>query len=254
LTYGVQKNADLQVKNVDSTINSLKFTLMTKKGEIDVKLRLLGEYNLYNALAAAGVGISEGIELEVIKLGLESATVPGRFELVDCGQDFAVVVDYAHTPDALFRFLWAARKITQGRLICVFGCGGDRDKRKRPIMGEIASEIADHVIITSDNPRTEEPTEIVAEIESGVKWGASYDVIVDRNLAIAKGIQIAQSGDLVAIAGKGHENYQEFKDKRIHFDDREVAAEHLAKWQKGKNPESRTTGQPESRQRKGGFS
>jgi UDP-N-acetylmuramyl-tripeptide synthetase len=235
LTYGVKKPANLYVKNVDSTLSRLKFTIITPRGETDVNLKLLGEYNLYNALAATGVGLSFGIGLDVIKTGLESAVVPGRFELVDCGQDFAVVVDYAHTPDALERLLSAARKITEGRLICVFGCGGDRDKGKRPIMGRIASEIADYVIITSDNPRTEVPAQIIAEIEAGVKSGKNkgheslYDVIVDRSSAIARGIEIARSGDLVAIAGKGHENYQDFGNKRIHFDDREVAAEYIAK-------------------------
>jgi UDP-N-acetylmuramoyl-L-alanyl-D-glutamate--2,6-diaminopimelate ligase len=235
LTYGVKKPANLYVKNVDSTLSRLKFTIITPRGETDVNLKLLGEYNLYNALAATGVGLSFGIGLDVIKTGLESAVVPGRFELVDCGQDFAVVVDYAHTPDALERLLSAARKITEGRLICVFGCGGDRDKGKRPIMGRIASEIADYVIITSDNPRTEVPAQIIAEIEAGVKSGKNkgheslYDVIVDRSSAIARGIEIARSGDLVAIAGKGHENYQDFGNKRIHFDDREVAAEYIVK-------------------------
>ena len=229
LTYGVEKPANLYVKNVNSTLSHLKFTIITPKGETHVNLKLLGEYNLYNALAATGVGLSFGIGLDVIKTGLESVVVPGRFEIVDCGQDFAVVVDYAHTPDALERLLTAARKITKGRLICVFGCGGDRDKDKRPIMGRIASEIADHVIITSDNPRTEKPAQITAEIEAGVKSGKNYDVIVDRSSAIARGIEIARSGDLVAIAGKGHENYQDLGDKRIYFDDREVAAAYIAK-------------------------
>lgn len=229
LTYGVEKPANLLVRNVNSTLSHLKFTIITPKGEIDVNLKQLGEYNLYNALAAAGVGLSFGIELDVIKTGLESAVVPGRFELVDCGQDFAVVVDYAHTPDALERFLTAARKITKGQLICIFGCGGDRDKGKRPIMGRIASEIADHIIITSDNPRTEKPVQIINEIEAGIKPGKNYDVIVDRSSAIARGIETAHSSDLVAIAGKGHENYQDLGDKRIHFDDREVAAEYIAK-------------------------
>ncbi len=228
LTYGVQKAADLQAKNVSSTIKGLKFTAITPKGEVDIQLKLLGEYNLYNALAAAGVGLAMGLELDVIKQGLESAFVPGRFELVDKGQDFGVVVDYAHTPDALERLLKAARNITDGQLICVFGCGGDRDKGKRPIMGRIATKISDQVIITSDNPRTEEPDNIIAEIEAGVVPNANYEIIADRNAAIAKAIQIAEKNDLVVIAGKGHEDYQIFKDRRIHFDDREVAAEHLA--------------------------
>ncbi len=240
LTYGIEKPANLRATEVESTISRLSFTAITPEGNIDVQLKLLGEYNLYNALAAIGVGLSQRFALDVIKSGLESATVPGRFELVDCGQNFAVVVDYAHTPDALERLLKAARKITKGarshpenrgRLICVFGCGGDRDRGKRPIMGRIASEIADHIVITSDNPRTEEPEQITAEIEGGIKEGANCDVIISRNAAIARGIEIARNGDLVVIAGKGHENYQIFKDKRIHFDDREIATKHL--WGKG---------------------
>lgn len=227
LTYGVQNAADLQAKNVSSTIKGLKFTAITPDEEVDIQLKLLGEYNLYNALAATGVALSMGLELNVIKRGLESAFVPGRFELVDRGQDFAVVVDYAHTPDALERLLKAARKITDKQLICVFGCGGDRDKGKRPIMGKIATQISDHVIITSDNPRTESPDQIIAEIEAGVVPNVSYEIIADRNAAIARAIQIAEKNDLVVIAGKGHEDYQIFRDKRIHFDDREVAAEHL---------------------------
>jgi len=227
LTYGVQKTADLQAKNVSSTIRGLKFTAITPKGEVDIHLPLLGEYNLYNALAATGVGLAMGLELDVIKQGLESAFVPGRFELVDKGQDFAVVVDYAHTPDALERLLKAARNIIDNRLICVFGCGGDRDKSKRPIMGKIATKISDHVIITSDNPRPEEPDHITAEIEVGTVPNATYEIIANRIAAIARAIQIAEKNDLVVIAGKGHEDYQIFKDRRIHFDDREVAAEHL---------------------------
>jgi len=237
LTYGMTEKNDLSVKNINSTLSSLKFTIVAPKEEIDVKLKLLGEYNIYNALAATGVALSFGVGLDVIKIGLESTVVPGRFELVDCGQDFAVAVDYAHTPDALKRLLTAARKIIdelssrelKGRLICIFGCGGDRDKEKRPIMGKIASEIADHVIITSDNPRTEEPSQIIAEIETGIKSEKCYDVIIDRRLAIEKGIELARSGDLVAIAGKGHENYQDFGNKRIHFDDREIAAEYITR-------------------------
>ena len=227
LTYGVHRPADLHAKNVNSTIKGLKFTAITPDGEVDIQLKLLGEYNLYNALAAAGVGLAMGLELDAIKSGLESAFVPGRFELVDKGQDFAVVVDYAHTPDALERLLKAARQITDSRLISVFGCGGDRDKGKRPIMGKIAAQISDHIIITSDNPRTEDPNQIIAEIQAGVIPNASCEIIPDRNAAIARAIQITEKNDLVVIAGKGHEDYQIFKDRRIHFDDREVAAKHL---------------------------
>ncbi|MBI1926560.1 UDP-N-acetylmuramoyl-L-alanyl-D-glutamate--2,6-diaminopimelate ligase [Candidatus Poribacteria bacterium] len=245
LTYGVEKSppppfsaglslskpkggrGDLTVRDVESKLTGLAFTAITPQGELRVGLRLLGDYNLYNALAAIGVGLHHGCSLEAIKAGLESTIVPGRFELVDRGQDFAVVVDYAHTPDGLENLLTAARKITNGRLICVFGCGGDRDRGKRPIMGKISTTIADHTVITSDNPRTEDPDRIIADIVAGLPDGASYDVLPNRKEAIGYAIGLAKGGDLVAIAGKGHEPYQEIHGVRSHFDDREVAAEFL---------------------------
>ena len=156
------------------------------------------------------------------------ACVPGRFELVDEGQPFTVVVDYAHTPDGLENILKTAEEIRRGRIIAVFGCGGDRDRMKRPIMGRIGASYADIVIVTSDNPRTEDPDRIVAEVAAGVKEealksGASYEVIADRRAAIRRAIALAQPGDIVMIAGKGHETYQILKDRTIHFDDREEA-------------------------------
>jgi UDP-N-acetylmuramoyl-L-alanyl-D-glutamate--2,6-diaminopimelate ligase len=200
--------------------------------ELEVKLQLSGEYNLYNARAALGVGLSQGLDLDVIKSGLESVSlVPGRFERVDCGQDYTVVVDYAHTPDALERVLQTARKITKGRLITVFGCGGDRDKTKRPLMGRVATNISDYSIVTSDNPRTEDPMEIIFQIKAGIDSslpeGDKYELIPDRRSAIQKAIEMAEKGDMIVIAGKGHENYQILKDRRIHFDDREVAREFI---------------------------
>jgi len=227
LTYGVENRSDLTVRDVESKLTGLAFTAITPQGELRVSLRLLGDYNLYNALAAIGVGLHHGCSLEAIKAGLESTIVPGRFELVDRGQDFAVVVDYAHTPDGLENLLTAARKITNGRLICVFGCGGDRDRGKRPIMGKISTTIADHTVITSDNPRTEDPDRIIADIVAGLPDGASYDLLPNRKEAIDYAIGLAKGGDLVAIAGKGHEPYQEIHGVRSHFDDREVAAEFL---------------------------
>jgi UDP-N-acetylmuramoyl-L-alanyl-D-glutamate--2,6-diaminopimelate ligase len=227
LTYGLKNRADLTASDVESTIKGLVFTAHTPQGNIRVKLRLLGEYNIYNALAAIGVGLHHGCSLDAIKAGLESTIVPGRFQLINRGQDFAVVVDYAHTPDGLENLLRAARKITNGRLICVFGCGGDRDRGKRPKMGRISAAIADHSVITSDNPRTEDPNQIIADIIEGLPEGASYDLIPNRREAIRHAIELAQPGDLVAIAGKGHEPYQEIKGVRYHFDDREVAAEFL---------------------------
>lgn len=154
-------------------------------------------------------------------------SVPGRFELVEAGQDFAVVVDYSHTPDSLEKALTTARAMKPNRIITVFGCGGDRDRTKRPIMGGIAAQYADIPIVTSDNPRSEDPEFIVSEVEGGVraalKEGQRHEVIVDRRQAIYKAIEIAEPGDIVLIAGKGHETYQILKDGTIHFDDREVA-------------------------------
>jgi UDP-N-acetylmuramoyl-L-alanyl-D-glutamate--2,6-diaminopimelate ligase len=227
LTYGVENRADLTARDVESKFTGLTFTAITPQGDLRVNLRLLGDYNLYNALAAIGIGLHHGCSLEAIQAGLESTVVPGRFELVDRGQDFAVVVDYAHTPDGLENLLTAARKITKGRLICVFGCGGDRDRGKRPIMGQISTTIADHTVITSDNPRTEDPHCIIADIVKGLPDGASYDLLPNRREAIGYAIGLAKAGDLVAIAGKGHEPYQEIHGVRSHFDDREAAAEFL---------------------------
>ena len=227
LTFGVEQPADLAVDNVKSTLNRLSFVADTPKGNISANLRLLGDYNLYNALAAIGIGLHHDCSIEAIQTGLDSTVVPGRFELVDRGQPFAVVVDYAHTPDGLENLLTAARKITQGSLICVFGCGGDRDRGKRPKMGNISATIADHSVITSDNPRTEEPDAILADIVEGLPDDAKYDLIQDRRAAIGHAIELAKVGDLITIAGKGHEPYQEINGVRFDFDDREVAAEFL---------------------------
>lgn len=227
LTFGVVQPADLSVSNVESTLKRLSFVADTPKGKIAANLRLLGDYNLYNALAAIGIGLHHNCPIEAIQTGLASTVVPGRFELVDRGQPFAVVVDYAHTPDGLENLLTAARKITRGNLISVFGCGGDRDRGKRPKMGNISATIADYSVITSDNPRTEEPDAILADIVEGLPDGASYDLIQDRRTAIGRAIELAKAGDLVTIAGKGHEPYQEINGVRYDFDDREVAAEFL---------------------------
>lgn len=233
ITYAVQREADLRILDFQSSVEGLVFRASIRGDrELEVKLQLSGEYNLYNALAALGVGLSQGLEPDVIKSGLESVNlVPGRFERVDCGQDYTVVVDYAHTPDALERVLQTARKITKGRLITVFGCGGDRDKTKRPLMGRVATTLSDYSIITSDNPRTEDPMEIVLQIQAGINSslpdGGRYELLPDRRSAIQKAIEMAEKGDVIVIAGKGHENYQILKDRRIHFDDREVAREFI---------------------------
>jgi UDP-N-acetylmuramyl-tripeptide synthetase len=172
----------------------------------------------------------------VIRTALEGvAGIPGRFELVDEGQDFAVIVDYAHTPDSLEKVLRLAGDIGTGRRVAVFGCGGDRDRTKRPIMGRIATTLADYTVITSDNPRSEDPLAIIREIEAGAVGAGTFETEPDRRRAIERGIALARPGDVVVIAGKGHETYQILRDRTIEFDDRQVAREILRK-RKGAAP------------------
>ena len=220
--------ADVTASDIRFSIAGTSFVLHTPSGDVEVDLKLPGEYNVYNAMAAAAAAAAVGIGVEAIKEGLEAVTsVPGRFERVDLGQGFGVIIDYAHTPDALERLLRAVRKLTEGRVISVFGCGGDRDKGKRPEMGRISAELADHTIVTSDNPRSEDPMEIIEQIVAGMPPGSSYEVIPDRFEAIGRAIRMARPGDCVVIAGKGHEDYQIIGDERIPFSDREAALEHL---------------------------
>ena len=192
-----------------------------------IDLRLRGRFNVENALGAMAAAQLLGVDYAAIARGLETVSgVPGRFESVDEGQTFEVVVDYSHTPDSLENVLRAARELTEGRVICVFGCGGDRDRGKRPVMGGIASRLADVPIVTSDNPRSEEPEAIIEQIVAGMEPGAEVDA--DRRSAIARAIELAEPGDVVVIAGKGHEQGQEFKEgRKVPFDDREVAREAL---------------------------
>lgn len=227
LTYGQRNSADLYAENIELTRNQLAFTALTPNGHIPAKLRLIGEYNLYNALAALAVGIRYNCSISAIQNGLAATVVPGRFELVDRGQDFTVIVDYAHTPDGLENILTAAKRITEQQLISVFGCGGDRDNGKRPKMGNISARIADYSVITSDNPRTEDPDKIIAQIVSNLPHDVKYMCISERREAIQHAITTAKSGDVVVIAGKGHEDYQEIHGKRLPFDDRVVAADIL---------------------------
>jgi len=228
ITYGLSGEANVRAKAVTLGQRGSHFVVTWQDEQVPVNLKLPGKHNVYNALAAFSTGLALGLKNGTVMSGLEAMKgVSGRFELVEAGQPFAVIVDYAHTPDALERLLVAAREITRGKLLCVFGCGGDRDKKKRPLMGGIATKLADHTVITSDNPRTENPAEIVREIEGGVRAESRYEVIVDRREAIRKGIAMAERGDAVAIAGKGHEDYQILGTTKIHFDDRETARESL---------------------------
>lgn len=236
LTYGLEADmADISAKVLEAGADGARFELVVRgKEKFPVRISLPGTiYNIYNAIAAASVSLELGIPQKEIMEGLEGLrSVPGRFEMVDCGQDFTVVVDYAHTDDALRRALIAARGMTKGKVITVFGCGGDRDRTKRPLMGKVAAMLSDFFVITSDNPRSEDPMEIINEIVEGVKevcpGRERYDIIPDRKEAIYRAIGMAGPGDLVLIAGKGHETYQIIGSEVRHFDDREVAREALS--------------------------
>lgn len=232
ITYSTLGKGTLNVSDVHMSTKNSQYTVNYKGESYPVSMNTTGLFNVYNTLAAIGACLQEGISMEAIDTALKTfSSVPGRFELIEEGQDFAVVVDYAHTPDGLQNILETAKAIKENRIIIVFGCGGDRDATKRPIMGRIAAEYGDKIYVTSDNPRTEDPVQIVKDVEVGVKEalreGTSYEVIVDRREAINHAIHDAKEGDIVIIAGKGHENYQILKNETIHFDDREEARKAL---------------------------
>jgi UDP-N-acetylmuramoyl-L-alanyl-D-glutamate--2,6-diaminopimelate ligase len=230
LTYGLLNGSDLKAKKFQLSFKGLSFTAQTPNGAIQVESSLVGRINVYNILAAIGAGIGLGLSNEFIENGVRNLrAVAGRFERVDLGQPFLVVVDYAHTDDALENLTRTARELNaKGRIITVFGCGGSRDRTKRPIMGEISGRMSDLSILTSDNPRQEEPLKIISDIVVGMqKSGGKYLIEPDRAKAIHLAIEEARAGDMVLLAGKGHEDYQIFADHTIHFDDREVAAKAL---------------------------
>ncbi len=233
LTFGLEAKADLTAEGVILEATGLRAALRTPWGVIPVRSTLLGRHNVANILGAAGAALSVGVPPEAVTSALATLRgVPGRLERIEAGQPFTVAVDYAHTPDALERVLRAARGLTARHLCCIFGCGGDRDRGKRPLMGEAAARLADYVILTSDNPRSEDPEAILDAIESGLKRvpgaAARYTRIVSREEAIAGGLTRAGRGDFVLIAGKGHETYQILGNRTIPFDDREVALRALA--------------------------
>jgi UDP-N-acetylmuramoyl-L-alanyl-D-glutamate--2,6-diaminopimelate ligase len=229
MRYGVESSADLVAEGLRMTPRGMSFVVRSDSQHTEVNMQLTGRFNVYNALAAFGAGRILGLAPEICRRGLASvAPPPGRLEMIDEGQDFTVAVDYAHTPDGLQKVISAVREFTRGRLIVVFGCGGDRDRRKRPLMGAVVSRFADVAVITSDNPRSEEPLAIIAEIQQGTREGnAECMVEPDRRQAIEQAIALAREGDFVLIAGKGHETYQIFRDRTVRFDDREVAREIL---------------------------
>jgi UDP-N-acetylmuramoyl-L-alanyl-D-glutamate--2,6-diaminopimelate ligase len=228
LTYGLTNEATLKPLVVQHDIDGIRFTLPTTKGHLSIRSPLIGRHNVYNLLAGIGVAIALDIDAEAITQGIAQLRhVPGRLERIETGQDFYVFVDYAHTPAALEQVLHTVRAETPGRLITVFGCGGDRDAGKRPLMGQIATMLSDYTIITSDNPRTEDPQRIIDEIVAGVEAAHAYTTIPDRRRAITYAMDMAQPHDTVLIAGKGHEDYQIIGHTRLHFDDREVARQAL---------------------------
>lgn len=235
-TYGIDNNPYVSARDIIITNSYSEFKMSFNRMMQKIKVGIPGRYTVYNALAAICVCAKLGCSVEDMILGLEEVMVPGRSEIVPNTRNLTVMVDYAHTPASLESILRAVKAYTKGRVICVFGCGGDRDRAKRPMMGEIAGRLAAYTVITSDNPRTEEPKAIIDEIEEGIKkTKGKYTVIVDRAKAIDHAIRQAKRNDIVLIAGKGHETYQEINGEKKHFDDKEVATESLKKLPESKN-------------------
>ncbi len=229
ITYGMDSGAQVRAKQYVQKASGLSAKVATPQGEIEIASPLLGRANLMNILAATATALGIGLSMETIQQGILSLTaVPGRLQKIDHGQPFLVIVDYAHTDDALKNVLQAARDLTGNRLIVVFGCGGERDRTKRPVMGEVAGRLSDLAVLTSDNPRGEDPILIMNDVLVGLqKTGKPYLAEVDRHAAIRKALEEAREGDTVVLAGKGHESYQVLKDRTIPFDDREVARDVL---------------------------
>lgn len=229
MTFGVLNKADIYAEDIVTYADSVEFVVKTPWFTRPVKVSVPGKFSVYNALAAIGVCGMLGIDAEHIANGLKNIHIPGRAEIVPTPKKpYTVMIDYAHTPDSLKNILSTVKEFVPNRLISVFGCGGDRDRTKRPQMGRISGEIADFTIITSDNPRTEEPMGIIKDIEEGIKQTeGQYIIIQDRTEAIRHAMEIAQKGDIIVLAGKGHETYQIFKDKTIHYDEREIVKEIL---------------------------
>ena len=228
VTYSIHSKSDLIGCNIKADEKGSNFKVKSENEILEFFVDIPGEYNVYNSLGCIGASRVLNISNENIKKGLEEVTVPGRCERVgkEFNLPFEIIIDYAHTPDGLENILKTARDFTKNRLISVFGCGGDRDKVKRPIMGKVGSKLSDIALITSDNPRTEEPMEIIKEIINGINK-ENYTIIENRYEAIKEAINIAKDGDVIVIAGKGHETYQILKEETIHFDEREVVTEIL---------------------------
>jgi UDP-N-acetylmuramoyl-L-alanyl-D-glutamate--2,6-diaminopimelate ligase len=231
MTYAIERPADIRAEGISVSLAGTSFVARTSAGDFEVRTSLLGRFNVQNMLGALGACLALRLPREAILAGLASLSgVAGRLERVEAGQDFAVIVDYAHTDDALKNLLETMRELAPRRVITVFGCGGDRDSTKRPLMGAVASRLSDVVIVTSDNPRSEPPEAILDEIQSGMNGRkVERHVIVDRREAIAKAFELAGPGDAVVIAGKGHETTQVLRDRTVPFDDRKVARDLLSR-------------------------
>lgn len=238
ITYGIDSEAHVRAVDIGKDESGIFFTVDSFKGSLDMRLSLKGRFNVYNALAAVTVGLLEGLTLEEIGKSLAGFSgVAGRFETVEAGQEYTVVIDYAHTPDGLENVIKAARELTRGRVITVFGCGGERDRSKRPLMGEAAGRYSDLAILTDDNPRGEDPARIVDDVVPGLERfqpAEGYRVIPDRRKAITAAIDSAAPGDLVLVAGKGHEAEQVYRDRVLVFNDRRVAGELIMARLKGR--------------------
>lgn len=232
-TYGIDNFANVLAKDITITNSYVDFKVKIKDRNERVKTGIPGRFSVYNSLAAICVAQKFGIDPEVVKQALLEVRVPGRSEMVDNKLELPIMIDYAHSPESLQNILYATKSYTRGRVISVFGCGGDRDSSKRPIMGEISGKVADYTIITSDNPRTEKPEDIIKAIEGGIsKTKGKYEVVVDRTEAIEKAIKMANKRDIIILAGKGHETYQEINNEKNHFDEREIVKEIIEKIQK----------------------
>lgn len=232
-TYGIDNFANVLAKDITITNSYVDFKVKIKDRNERVKTGIPGRFSVYNSLAAICVAQKFGIDSEIVKQALLEVRVPGRSEMVDNKLELPIMIDYAHSPESLQNILYATKSYTRGRVISVFGCGGDRDSSKRPIMGEISGKVADYTIITSDNPRTEKPEDIIKAIEEGIsKTKGKYEVIVDRTEAIEKAIKMANKRDIIILAGKGHETYQEINNEKKHFDEREIIKEIIEKIQK----------------------
>ena len=222
-TYGIDNPANLMAKDITVTNSSVDYKVKLGDRNERIKVGCLGRFNVYNSLAAISVALKYGVTVENIKEALINIKVPGRNELIENDRDITIMIDYAHTPESLENILKTIKEYTVGNVICVFGCGGDRDAGKRPMMGSIAGKLANYTIITSDNPRTERPEDIIKQIESGMKTTkGKYECIVNREEAIKKAIELAHRKDVILIAGKGHEVEQEINGKKYPFDERKI--------------------------------